>query len=382
MFVRLPTSEPSRPVYYPILLLIVPETLGLPSSTQTSPTPIFRTHLFSSVRREIEAHWMSVTWDPEALEKYADEDAVNLDAERKLVRRIDRLIRPWMYLCLSTALYILLGYQQFLNALGLSFQVDPALHATGIMQVALWSVMKGETSVEAQDHQIYRKVALTKYIISDGIVVWRAWIMFPESRVVKLTLLFCMGGSSAAGFVDAGLSAAQTVKNLASYTSKFNVLILGLPLLFTNMIATLLIGYKTWYHYQDVKKNLSNSGTSSRRVQKVLLLLIESGSMYCILWIVNIIMQFKYDGDSTIFQCWATATPELSALYPVLIVVIAAAENAKPATIDEMSLSQSIRFASGQASSSEGHRSMTESQSNPPATTTLSEAENTVENLT
>ncbi|THU83162.1 hypothetical protein K435DRAFT_690049, partial [Dendrothele bispora CBS 962.96] len=97
-----------------------------------------------------------------------------------------------MYLCLSTALYILLGYQQFLNALGLSFQVDPALHATdfmavscpviahlltfilscvlcfavGIMQVALWSVMKGETSVEAQDHQIYRKVALTKAFIN------------------------------------------------------------------------------------------------------------------------------------------------------------------------------------------------------------------------
>ncbi|THU81142.1 zf-DHHC-domain-containing protein, partial [Dendrothele bispora CBS 962.96] len=79
-----------------------------------------------------------------------------------------------MYLCLSTALYVVLGYQQFLNALGLSFQISWPYHvpviayltlscvlcfAVGIMFiVALWSVMKDETSVEAQDHRIYEKV--------------------------------------------------------------------------------------------------------------------------------------------------------------------------------------------------------------------------------
>ncbi|THV00086.1 hypothetical protein K435DRAFT_657780, partial [Dendrothele bispora CBS 962.96] len=86
-----------------------------------------------------------------------------------------------MYFCLSTALYILLGHQQFLNALGLSFQISWPYHvpviaylltfilscvlcfAVGvILIVALWSVMKGETSVEAQDHEIYRKVALSR----------------------------------------------------------------------------------------------------------------------------------------------------------------------------------------------------------------------------
>ncbi|THU96390.1 hypothetical protein K435DRAFT_858607 [Dendrothele bispora CBS 962.96] len=159
------------------------------------------------------------------------------------------------------------------------------------------------------------------YIISDGIVVRRAWIMFPESRAVKLTLLFCMVGSLAAVFIDAGLAAVKNGE--AANISKFNVLILTLPLLFTNMIATLLIGHKTCAKA----------------------------------------------------QCWGAAVPELSALYPVLIIVIAAAENAKPTTIGEMSSSQSIRFASGQASSSEGHRSMTESQSNAPGTTTLLEAE-------
>ncbi|THU93695.1 hypothetical protein K435DRAFT_669739, partial [Dendrothele bispora CBS 962.96] len=39
--------------------------------------------------------------------------------------------------------------------------------AVGIMFiVALWSVMKDETSVEAQDHRIYEKVALKAFINS------------------------------------------------------------------------------------------------------------------------------------------------------------------------------------------------------------------------
>ncbi|THV00116.1 hypothetical protein K435DRAFT_776752, partial [Dendrothele bispora CBS 962.96] len=86
-----------------------------------------------------------------------------------------------MYLCLSTALYVLLGYQQFLNTLGLSFQISWPYHvpviaylltfilscvlcfAVGDMLiVALWSVMKGETSVEVQDHEISGKVPLSR----------------------------------------------------------------------------------------------------------------------------------------------------------------------------------------------------------------------------
>ncbi|THU83197.1 hypothetical protein K435DRAFT_871546 [Dendrothele bispora CBS 962.96] len=152
-----------------------------------------------------------------------------------------------------------------------------------------------------------------------------------------------MAGSLVGGSVDGGLATAQILKDWDSSTPQINNLIMNLPLLFTNMIATLLVGHKTWYHYQDVKKNLSNSGTSSRKVQKVLLLLVESGSMYCIFWIVNIIISFKYDETTAIYQCWVAAVPGLSALYPVLIIVIAAAENAKSAAIDEMSLSQSIR---------------------------------------
>ncbi|THU96391.1 hypothetical protein K435DRAFT_828884 [Dendrothele bispora CBS 962.96] len=66
-----------------------------------------------------------------------------------------------MYFCLSTALYIVWPYHVPVIAYLLTFILSCVLcFAVGIMLiVALWSVMKGETSVKAQDHEIYRKVA-------------------------------------------------------------------------------------------------------------------------------------------------------------------------------------------------------------------------------
>jgi len=82
------------------------------------------------------------------------------------------------YIVLSTFCFSTLGYQQMLKALGLTFDYDwpyllPQLCfiliyilsivlclAVAIMLLwHLWSVCKGETSVEGQDHEVYRDVA-------------------------------------------------------------------------------------------------------------------------------------------------------------------------------------------------------------------------------
>ncbi|KAF5334464.1 hypothetical protein D9758_017567 [Tetrapyrgos nigripes] len=124
------------------------------------------------------------------------------------------------YLWLSTALFVLLGYPQFFEALGLrnepfpshippilfilSFILSPVLSfAVGVMLiVALWAVMRGgfllytilhgrvmvqkaddapgETSVEAQGNEVYRKVA-------SGGDVWE-WIWFRFVLLLRLTM--------------------------------------------------------------------------------------------------------------------------------------------------------------------------------------------------
>ncbi|KAF8869537.1 DHHC palmitoyltransferase-domain-containing protein [Mucidula mucida] len=82
------------------------------------------------------------------------------------------------YLCLSSLCFVSLGYEQLFLALGVSYRVVWPYHvpplaymllyilsaviglAVGIMcSYHLWMIMQGETSVESQDHEHYRRVA-------------------------------------------------------------------------------------------------------------------------------------------------------------------------------------------------------------------------------
>ncbi|KAK7462280.1 hypothetical protein VKT23_007880 [Stygiomarasmius scandens] len=190
------------------------------------------------------------------------------------------------------------------------------------------------------------------YVISDGVVVWRAWVMFSSNLYVRILLVGCMVGSCVGAMTDAGLAAKTILKDLNGPIPTTTVLLLTLPLLTTNIVATALIGYKTWHHHQDIKKNLQTTSGSLTKVQKVLLLLIESSLVYCLLWVIYVAIVFhSQDQQSLTFQVYSSILPNLSALYPVLIILIVAMENSKESSLNggSMSLSQSIRFASAAA---------------------------------
>ncbi|KAF5368506.1 hypothetical protein D9758_002313 [Tetrapyrgos nigripes] len=92
-------------------------------------------------------------------------------------------------------------------------------------------------------------VARLNYVIGDGIVVWRAWIMFPQNLVVKGILIICFMGSLGGACADGGLATVARLHNLADVGQKKGVLVMTIPLLITNMAATGLIGYKAWYTF-------------------------------------------------------------------------------------------------------------------------------------
>ncbi|THV03353.1 hypothetical protein K435DRAFT_962517 [Dendrothele bispora CBS 962.96] len=188
------------------------------------------------------------------------------------------------------------------------------------------------------------------YLISDGIVVWRAWIMFPHNTVARSVLAICMIGSFVGTFVDAGISSARFLRHFDDNGKKGDLLIIALPLIITNAVATGVIGWKAWSHYKNIKQNLNLSVSSISRVQKVLLLLVESGVIYCALWTTYTTISLIGSSGSVSFQVYSSAMPFMSALYPILIVLIAALENSRDDLDSKgnvrMSLSQSIRFAS------------------------------------
>ncbi|THU87186.1 hypothetical protein K435DRAFT_804518 [Dendrothele bispora CBS 962.96] len=183
------------------------------------------------------------------------------------------------------------------------------------------------------------------YVIGDIVVVWRAWVLFPERLAVKVTLSICLLGSFVGTSLDMGLLVKGLMKNSFDTGNNTEILVLAVPLIFTNLTATTLIGVKAWYHFQSIRRNLGSTNGSPSKVLKILLLLIESGLLYLAFWIGYLVL--GQDPGTTADQTYLAVMPELVQCFTH--------ENNKPEGVNDMSLSQSIRFASVRASKSEDH---------------------------
>ncbi|THU87309.1 hypothetical protein K435DRAFT_804448 [Dendrothele bispora CBS 962.96] len=193
-------------------------------------------------------------------------------------------------------------------------------------------------------------ISRLNFVMGDIVVVWRAWVLFPQELPVKVALSICLLGSFVGTSLDIGLLIKGALGN-PSYTGKnTDSIILAVPLIFTNFTATTLIGFKAWRHFQSVQRNLRSTNGSQK-----------SGLIYLAFWVIStigfVVPGSRQDNDTIVTQVYRTILPELVAIYPILIILVVAHENNKSASMKDMSLSQSIQFASVRASESEEHHS-------------------------
>ncbi|KAI9439091.1 hypothetical protein H4582DRAFT_113058 [Lactarius indigo] len=163
------------------------------------------------------------------------------------------------------------------------------------------------------------------YILSDIICAWRAVVLWNrDKRVIAVLLLFILGTTAAAG-CELGLSVIPTFRppyNSISITANFGPLIMVGPTLGTNLVSTGLVAWKAWQHRITVRKHLGEASRSVR-VERVFALLIESGFIYCCLWIVYLISAFNVMPDPG-FTVMNNVLLIVSGLYPTLIITLVA----------------------------------------------------------
>ncbi|KAF9060123.1 hypothetical protein BDP27DRAFT_1334855 [Rhodocollybia butyracea] len=124
-------------------------------------------------------------------------------------------------------------------------------------------------------------------IIADIFVVWRAWAVWADKKIVKWILLITMVANTA-------LMLADTVENVelgTSSTSNDSITLDWASLLLSfslNILATCLIAYRGWTHRRAMQ---SISGQKNKTVaEEIILLLVESGAIYALLQLMGIIM--------------------------------------------------------------------------------------------
>ncbi|KAE9408820.1 hypothetical protein BT96DRAFT_932162 [Gymnopus androsaceus JB14] len=134
-------------------------------------------------------------------------------------------------------------------------------------------------------------------LLSDFIVTWRAWVLFQDNKFWRLLLLTMMVGNT--------------------FVLSFAV----------NVLATISIIWKAWHHHCFL---VESSIRKKTQVQKILLLLIESGSIFCVTQAVYLDLIFSdkitsIDAKTSVTSYTIPVTQILTiaaAWYPATVVML------------------------------------------------------------
>ncbi|KAI0064802.1 hypothetical protein BV25DRAFT_190053 [Artomyces pyxidatus] len=174
------------------------------------------------------------------------------------------------------------------------------------------------------------------FILGDAIVAWRAWVIWDRSYRVLIVPIMLLVGTT-------GVVAAELVLGVRfALATKAPTWWLDWPLnpskgyyphsvimhsvsimltLCTNFLVTSLIGYRAWIHHRTT--SVYNIRVGRDRTWVVLLILVESGALYCCIWIAYLPVAWNYDGNSSLaFNILDSAVAQIIVIYPMLIIVL------------------------------------------------------------
>ncbi|KAF9469469.1 hypothetical protein BDZ94DRAFT_1303186 [Collybia nuda] len=226
----------------------------------------------------------------------------------------------WMFL-LSTATFLLATVHE---ATLLAY-VGIAIHSilVGSQNIPLIERLPYANNLLQKPNSVLAWAGYLEFIISDAVVSWRAFILL-QGRVWVMIIpgLLLLGSAAYIVIITRGnyFSAGGALE-----THNLDIIGLGLSLA-TNIVATALIGYVYWSHRKDMVAGLGKHKTT--RAERVLALLLESGSIFCLFQAIVFILGFTpaFDDDSTIAFYAQTIFPTtffaFSAMYPTMVIVL------------------------------------------------------------
>ncbi|KAF7369754.1 hypothetical protein MVEN_00307200 [Mycena venus] len=215
--------------------------------------------------------------------------------------------------------------------------VNGSIHSLATQQVALY---------------------LFNMVVADGVVLWRAWVLYPRALwMVSIPCILLVLTFSLA-VVDVLCIFTLDVHQLPDLPSGSRICQSHLPWVFslaTNVTCTVLIGYRAWQHRRTMKTLGIVGHPWGMSADKVLSILVESGLIYCFLWLTQSFNYVKFGPTSRtnagiyIYWLFNGLGNQISGIYPTLIIVIV---NFKR-TIWETDTISTIQFA-GQSKGGNG----------------------------
>ncbi|KZV60235.1 hypothetical protein PENSPDRAFT_620180 [Peniophora sp. CONT] len=173
---------------------------------------------------------------------------------------------------------------------------------------------------------------MVNYWLSDAVVVWRAWTLWPQRKWLVFPFpIFCLFASFVTNLVVGGMKvrAMHNDSDAWEYAMSYLQIASWSLSLGTNFFATLAIAWKAWVFRRNISDNLGES-SSRMRVEKVLAMLVETGALYLVTQLAVVVSWFVLLPGTV--SAWSSdlfgeAAAMLAAIYPTIIIVLVSLDN-------------------------------------------------------
>jgi len=171
-------------------------------------------------------------------------------------------------------------------------------------------------------------------LVGDFVICWRAWVLLPYDKFWRSALVIIMIGNIGINITDAVFDTFAPNTLLSGSVIVLDWVATAVTMV-VNMTATALIGWKAWTHHCIMKEA---SIWRRSRVQKTLLLFVESGALLLAIQLFTLIGQivFSESGEmsstslttvSMVSQVSIDIWTVSSALYPIAIIILIHSDN-------------------------------------------------------
>ncbi|KAF7360001.1 hypothetical protein MVEN_00727400 [Mycena venus] len=169
---------------------------------------------------------------------------------------------------------------------------------------------------------------LFNMMVGDSVVIWRAWVLYPRALWVLSLPCILLLISFSFGVVNVICTFALDIHNLAlpddgrvcSHSDVSWAFSLA-----TNVSCTILIGYRAWQHRRTMKSLDIVGQSRGMSADKVLSILVESGFIYCFLWLTQVMNFINVSRNTPIIYIDLFSVGlghQISGMYPTLIISI------------------------------------------------------------
>ncbi|KIK64738.1 hypothetical protein GYMLUDRAFT_982099 [Collybiopsis luxurians FD-317 M1] len=198
-----------------------------------------------------------------------------------------------------------------------------------------------DVKVDLQAQLVEAVLVRMNYLLSDFVVVWRAWSLSAHKPHLKsrYVLSICLFTSFVVVMLDGGFALADLSRQhgeghplqfgVGSDNGRLSRIGKSVPmplfLFVTNIIATGYIGVAFWEFLSATKGYLE----PSKRIinfRRTLYFMFESGLLYSVTWIVilfDVVVCFPLDANIAL----GMLTPQITAIYPALIILLIAMQS-------------------------------------------------------